>query len=499
MEHGEIPINPRVIRWFETRALDPELVVRMGIYSGKHTASGVEASADGDVIVFPFIKHGVEVGAKYRGANKHFWQRPGGDKTFWNADALSDPSLATGMIPLVITEGEIDCITAVQCGFPLSISVPDGAPPESYVSKIDDPEHDQKFSYVAAEWDALKLVKRIIIAVDNDRPGRKLAEELVRRLGRVRCHWVEYPDGCKDLNDVLMKVGADRVTEVLSAPKPYPIRGLYRLSEFPDEPLLEPMTTGWSRLDDRIKVCFPCFMVVTGFAGSGKSTWSNQLVAQLAILHGWRSAIASFEMRLRPFVTDTLRSVYLEHVKRGPYPRRSWTREDCDRADAWIEQQFAFIAPGRDEEEDHDINWLIERAAASVIRFGTRAVLIDPWNEIEHLRRRDESATDYTGRAIRELKRFAHDFDVLVIVVAHPTKAAHGKDPTNVSLYDVADSAHFANKADLGVVIARRVDEGGEATTETMVLVRKVRFQPECGAPGGVTLIYDTTTRTFSQ
>jgi hypothetical protein len=46
----------------------------------------------------------------------------------------------------------------------------------------------------------------------------------VRRLGRVRFSWVEYPDGCKDLNEVLTKLGAERATEILSQENPLHLR-----------------------------------------------------------------------------------------------------------------------------------------------------------------------------------------------------------------------------------------------------------------------------------
>ena len=69
-------------------------------------------------------------------------------------------------------------------------------------------------------------------------------------------------------------------------------------------------------------------------------------------------------------------------------------------------------------------------------------MIIDPWNEIDHARRRDETITDYISRSIRQIKRFAREFDVAVIVVAHPTKEV-GRDgkarmPT---LYDIEGSA----------------------------------------------------------
>lgn len=416
------------------------------------------------------------------------WQRVAQEQIPY-AGTVYCVSVSTGMI-LVRHEahisvcGNCDMLTARQCGFPFSVSVPDGAPPATY--KYNPDGDDNKFSYLIEEWDRLKSIKKIIIAVDDDPPGKVLANELVRRLGKVRCYWVQYPEGCKDLNEVLVKHGPEAVKNVLNAPKPYPVNGLYKLSDYPAEPELKPLSTGWKSLDQNLLMFFPCFMVVTGLAGGGKSTWTNQLVAQMAAHHGWKSAIASFEMRLEPYVTDTLRAVYLDKEK------SQWSSHDVLESNRWIENHFVFIAPSADDEEDHDLDWLIERAAAAVIRHGIRILVIDPWNEIEHAKSRHESLTEYTGRAIRSLKKFGMDFDCLVILVAHPTKGAANKDPTDISLYDVSDSAHFANKADLGVVIAREPH-----SLVTNVITRKVRFQPDTGVPGTVSLSYDPLLRKF--
>lgn len=483
-------INPRVLSWFTKRGIDEEVVARTGIYSGTRQPTGeVTADPRGEVIVFPFIRDGHSVGEKYRGANKRFWQKPGGVKTFMNADVLSDPALKRGDTNLVIVEGEVDLLTALQCGFPHTVSVPDGAPPEVQGDPSEpSPDTDQKFSYVAADWERLKHIKRITIAVDNDGPGKRLAEELVRRLGRVRCYWVEYPEGCKDLNDALVNRGASEVAQVLNSAKPYPVHGLYTLSEFPPEPPLNPISTGWGRLDDHLRVFYPGIMAVTGFANAGKSTWTNQLVAQLALKHGWPAAIASFEMRLDPYVTDTLRAVFLGK------PRYSWTMDDIQRANDWINEYFLFISP-TDDDDQKDLDWLIERAEAAVIRHGIRVLMIDPWNEIEHSVSRGESVTDYTGRALQALKKFGRTFDCFVIVVGHPTKEGASKKDDALSLYDMAGSAHFANKVDLGVVVCRV--NGAENMSK--ILVRKVRYQPDTGKIGEIEFAYDPDLRLFAQ
>jgi twinkle protein len=191
-------------------------------------------------VVFPFLERGVVVNEKYRAPGKKFWQRAVGRRTFWNSDALDDPALEAGHQALVITEGELDALTAIECGFPLSVSVPDGAPPVPEGEKPDDlgpidqcGEHAGKLEFLWNNRDPLKRIKRFIIATDGDRPGQRLAAELVRRLSASRCLFVEYPRGSKDLNDVAVLHGKDAVAAILNGAKPYPVRGLYQLSDLP--------------------------------------------------------------------------------------------------------------------------------------------------------------------------------------------------------------------------------------------------------------------------
>jgi twinkle protein len=228
-------------------------------------------------------------------------------------------------------------------------------------------------------------------------------------------------------------------------------------------------------------------MVVTGTAGSGKSTWVNQLVAQMSILHGLTVGIASFEMRINPFVTEVLLNTYRD------------MGNNISKIDDWLEDSFVFIAPEPDKENfQFNIDWLIEKASAAVIRYGIRILVVDPWNEVEHAVLPRENHSDYIGRAIRALKRFGREFDVLVIIVAHPAKYGAQKAPSDITLYDISDSAHFANKADFGVVIAR---SGGDFTGNYVsdIMIKKVRYQPVTGQLGSVSLVYDPILRTFGQ
>lgn len=493
-------LSRKAEEWFAARAIDPEIVSRMGIYSGRRDGSGDSATVvpdpSGDILVFPYLEGDKEVAAKYRGrpradGSKVMWQRPNGRRTFYNSSILDAPELVDGKLPLVITEGEPDCLAVLSSGYPFAVSVPDGAPPDKDANgnKLPpvpdtaddiDPNTDDKYRFLINNWDRLKKIKRFVLMTDDDGPGHRLRDELARRLGRVRCSFVTYPDcgGRKaDANEVLIQHGANAVSRLISGATPYPVKGIYRMSEFPDPPPMKPVTTGWGRLDlpvdegmAGLMLELGLFMTVLGIPGSGKSTWTTQLAANIAKEHAWNIGIATFEMKVKPYMQKLLRNAYLGQPASEFHPFDPRLRE----ADQFIEQRFMFINCEIDDDaEDPTVDWVLDRAADGVIRFGLNVLILDPWNELEHHRRRDESLTEYVGRAIKKLKRFARVHNVLVIVVIHPTKEGGLKSAGSLSLYDAADSSHWVNKADYGIKI-----ESDHLNGQLTVEVGKVRHKP---------------------
>jgi twinkle protein len=510
-------VSPKAEAWFGARKIDPEVVARMGIYSAKRVQRGDEtevvADAGGDILAFPYFENGVDVSVKFRGrpqpdGSKVMWQRAGGKKVFYNADVLDDPALIDGSQALVIVEGEPDLLAVLTAGYPFVVSVPDGAPadkdaqgrafpPVPETADDIDPENDQKFSYVANAWDKLGKIKRFVIMADGDGPGERLRDELARRLGRVRCYFVRYPDcaGKKpDANEVLIQHGPEAIVEMIAKATPFPVKGIYHIDDFPPFERPRTFTTGWGRLDLPVTQTGMCglelatgfFMVVLGKPGSGKSTWTLQLAFNVARMHGWNVGLGSFEVLPVPYVRDILRTHFLQA------PRDNWTNMGVRTADEFIKRKFTFFhIDARTDESEQSLEWLLDRAADAVIRDGIKMLVIDPWNELEHARRRDETETQYTARAIRALKKFAMAYDVLVIVVVHPTKSGGDKPQGDLSLYDADGSAHWVNKPDIGLVIER--DDGGSLC---IVHGRKFRFS-FLGKKGSTSFVYDPRTETL--
>ncbi|WP_165421507.1 DnaB-like helicase C-terminal domain-containing protein [Bradyrhizobium sp. Leo170] len=164
--------------------------------------------------------------------------------------------------------------------------------------------------------------------------------------------------------------------------------------------------------------------------------------------------------------------------------------------DRFIESFCTFIDHDPNDAEDDDITleWIIEKARDAVMRDGIRLLIIDPWNEVEHARKRDETTAEYIGRAIRMLKQFGRQYGVVVIVLAHPTKDIweRGRQRTP-TLYDIDGSAHWFNKPDHGIVIERDA-----VANEATVHIAKVRFD-ETGYRGAIKMRFDIASQRYTQ
>lgn len=452
----------------EARGLDVELLVRLGV--------DVSEKLGSDAVVIPFIEAGRVVNHKHRTivGEKRFLQDAGAKKVFWNVDAITDPTLAKE--PLVITEGEFDAMAAIQAGFPRTVSVPDGAPAEAIGDK-----ETAKYTFLDNAPQALADVKEIVLAVDGDGPGANLLHDLALRLGKARCKWVRYPKDCKDLNDALRLYGARGVIQTLGRAQWMAVPGLYRMSELPPLPESRSHRLGMAVLDDHYRLRLGDLTVITGIPGHGKSTWINEICCRMADTYGWPSMFASFEQRPQSDHRRALRTWF--NGKRVVHQ----TPEQIAAADHWIERMFSFVVP--DEDDEVTLEWVLERASTAIVRHGAKIVVVDPWNEMDHRRPADMSLTEYTGFAIKQFRRLAKKHLVHVIVAAHPTKQRKldNGDYAVPSLYDISDSAHWYNRADIGMVVHR--DKAG-----TLIRVAKSRHHDEIGTPGDIPVSFNRDT-----
>lgn len=457
--------------WIEARGIDPVLAEKFGLET---------VLRDGKAwLAVPYLDHGEVINHKYRlTSEKDHRMDAGAPLLLWNADILSDQKVQSGQASVLITEGEWDALAALTAGFQYVVSVPNGAP----ATQTEDLNTAKRYEWVDRHSEALAKVGTFIIAADADQAGYNLAADLAGLLGAERCKFIEYPFPCKDLNEVLQEYGPQRLVDCITTAKAYPIKGLYRPSDFPERGEVRAYRVGVDPINEQIAIVPGTLTVVTGYANSGKSTLMNAIIGY-ALMNHFPVCVASFETDVKPILLDGLRMAMMRVDK------NELRRCDTSDVDDILERNLTIITQAVDEDAEMDLDAFLEYARIAVTRDGARMIVLDPWNEVEHKRRRDESETDYISRALRAIKRFAKQYDVAFWVVAHPSKPQQGVKSIP-GLYDISGSANWANKADYGLTYHRPDFEQNFAN----IVISKVRM----GLPGrrdkvGVTFDFRTS------
>lgn len=476
----------RALEWLQKRGISVKTAERNRIHTGTVWMPQIEDETT--AIAFPYYRNGELINIKWRDHLKNFRLEAGAERILYGVDDIRDAEV------VIWVEGEMDKLSVEECGLLNCVSVPNGAPA---VTAKDYATHFAWFDDVSD----LLLSKRHIIAVDNDEAGRKLADELVRRLGMSRCSRIEWPEGIKDANECLLAWGASYLRVMLDHPKPYPIDGVFTAMDVVDQinhlyfdGVEKGVSTGWPSLDSNFLVKPGEFTVVTGIPNSGKSNFIDDLCVHLAKLHGWSFAMFSPENQpIEDHISRIAEKYTWKPFAEGPTQRMSH-QELCE-ANEWISDHFHWILP--EDDSDWSIDQILERCQALVTRHGVRGLVIDPWNEIEHSST-TESETMYISRALKKIRQFGRRVGVHIFIVVHPKmlqKDSSGNYPVP-TLYDCAGSAHWRNKADNGLVVWR--DFSNPHNIGVDIFIQKIRFRQN-GKLGKVTLSYNRITATYHE
>lgn len=471
------------IQYLAGRGIGLDTVRHFGLVSGMVfiRERGVDRKGETvSCIGFPYANPDGSSAFKWRDGLKHFTQT-GTCASLWKIDQFSGGDL-------VIVEGEMDAMSLHEAGVN-AYSVPNGAPSAAI---RDDGVSSKKFSYLWASKEILESADRIIISTDADNPGRVLADEIARRLGKARCWSVRYPDGCKDANDVLVRHGKDALRKCIDEATPWPIGGLRGASEYKDA-ALDLYRSGMNKgveikdgnLDRLFRPCGGTLTVCTGIPGSGKSSFLTWLSVKLAEQHGWSAAVFSAETSSQIHLLN-IAAIKCQKPIRG---EGRMTEAELVNAIDWASDHFVFL-----DEAETSIESVVERGQAAVLRNGVRLLVVDPYNWITLSDRDGEgSMVNSINQMLVKLKSFAVAHDIAVWLVAHPTKmyrSEGGRVPTPTG-YDVSGSSAFFNVADNGLTVSRLLDG------KCMITSWKARF-PWLGSLGAGEIQYEPRTGVFS-
>lgn len=452
-----LPISQRALAWFESRGISAKTLEAMKVTEGLEWMPQKNGKAN--TVQFNYFLNGELVNTKFRTGDKCFKLISGAELIPYNIDAIK------GQKECIICEGEMDCLTFHECGFPYVVSVPNGA--NANLDYLD--------NYIEDYFDDKET---IYIASDTDTKGVLLKEELIRRFGAERCKVVSYGDGCKDANEQLMKYGRESVKMCINTATEIKIDGVFTVGDF-EQSLDALFENGWQKgvtighenFDRLCSFETKRLCIVTGIPGSGKSEFIDEITERLNVRYKWRFAYFSPENAPLAYHASKL----IEKFTGKRFSRKTLTDNEYKQVKEHLEQDFFFISPT----DDFKLENILDKAKFLVRRKGIKALIIDPFNRLEN-EQGTRNETQYISELLDRLTNFAQRNDILIILMAHPTKQPKNKDgvieaPT---LYDISGSANFFNKADFGIVVHRnRIDNNVE------VHIQKVKFRHlgECG------------------
>jgi twinkle protein len=258
-------------------------------------------------------------------------------------------------------------------------------------------------------------------------------------------------------------------------------------------------STGWPTVDEHFTVELGQWTVITGVPGHGKSEWTDALMINLS-RQGWQFVMFSPENQPHQLHVAKMLEKWLEKPF-GVGPSERMRQDEYREACIDLANRVAFLTVDAEFAASPSVLAVIE-AVAKQVQFwrdggsGRKvAVVIDPWNEMDHARPSNQTETEYISQTLSMVRQFARDWNLHIFLVAHPTKISKDKDGKYpiCRLWDISGSAHWNNKADNGITIHRDVSMPG---SPIQVHILKIRFK-HIGKPGMVNLDYNRVTGVY--
>ena len=444
-------LGDKILKWFETRGISQSTLSDLKIGEGPEYMP--QTGKTENVIKFNYFMGDQLINVKYRDGRKNFKLYKGAEKVFYNINSI------VGYDHCIITEGEMDVLAFHEAGIPNVISVPNGAT-----------LNNNNLDYLDNCIDYFEDKEKVILAVDSDEAGQALQSELVRRLGAEVCFLATFDD-CKDANEYLQKHGKQKLAERIAGARPVPLENVTTFKDIEDEVtdfvrngFKKGYQVGLSNFDDIFSTYTGQFITVTGIPSSGKSDFVDQMVVGYNRNYGWKTAFASPENA----------PTYLHAHK---LMRKTW--EGMPRAEDIHGDKWNQIADHCNSNyfhidmERYTLDSVLKKGAELVKRKGIKCLVIDPFNKVRDVGGSDD-VNRYTMEYLMKIEIFAKKFDVLVFIVAHPTKMYKNNDGKieEPTMYNIKGGGEWYDASYHGILVHRDYEA---KTVKAKVL--KVKFQ----------------------
>ena len=457
-------------RAIPARSLSEDTCRKFKYYIGRHNDKAVQIACYCD-------DSGKIVGQKFRYPDKTFaiYGKVSGH-------LFGSQLWGSGGKMIVVTEGEIDCLTVSQLQnnqWPV-VSIPNGAQAAKKA-------FEENLEYLSS-------FEKVIIMFDMDDAGRKGAEEAAKVLPVGKAYIATLP--YKDPSDCVKEGKSQEVIKAIWNAKIYRPDGIVcgvdlhsdcvdRISEFSNREEYP-----WRALNEKTRgVGFGELITITSGSGMGKSTILRELEYYFGCIKGELCGIVALE--------ESTRKTGLELMSIDLSRRLILGAEDFSKEQ--LEGAFQrTIGNGRFFLYDHfgslDSSNLLNKLRYLIVAMGCRNIFLDHISIV--VSGMDTDADGGERKAIDKLmtnlRSLVEETQCRMFVVSHlkrPEKKGH-EEGAQVSLSQLRGSGAIAQLSDMVIGLER--NQQGDSPNVLTLRVLKNRFSGETGVSGYLEYVPET-------
>ncbi len=452
--------------YLKTRGISQKTIIENKLTEETYYQPAIQKNVSN--LVFNYFEGDTLINKKYRSGGKQFTQSKDARRIFYGINDI------IGQKEVYIVEGEIDKLSLWEAGIKNCISLPNGAN-----------DHDDVWTNCA---DYLADVEKFYICTDMDQKGNEVSEKIAQRLGRWRCERVSFKH--KDANEDLQE-SVLTLEESLKNSKGYPVSGTFKVEDLEDDiyrlydnglpETIYPKSIWFEGLESIFSVMRGHLVTGTGIPSHGKSNFTDWYVLNLLQDYDMKASWFSPEHHPMELHQTNLIQKYtgkpffssMDGIERV-------TRKDIAKYKKWANEKIYLTAP--EQNESPTWNWLFEKFKEQMYNFGIDIFVIDAFNKV--LFDKEGENRNLINEVLTRLTSFAQQNNVIIFLIAHPTKMRKNDDGVYdiPNLYNVSGSADFRNQTHDGFCIYRIFEDAQNAAeTKFVNLKTKFSFQGEIG------------------
>lgn len=432
------------------------------------------------VQIAPYYRDGELVAQHCRTVDKEFYWL--GDSK--NVELFGQHLWSPGGKRLIVTEGEIDCLTIAQA-FGLKwpvVSIPSGA--------------QGAYKALARNMEWVNTFHEIVLAFDNDQPGKAAVAECATLFDPGKVKVMAYPEGCKDANDMLVKGYGDRLAA-----------HVFQAAEFRPDGIIS-----WSQLKDRLRKERPPghdlpwpglnsffegfkkkrIYLLTAGSGIGKSTIAHEIGYHFAMTHGLTIGV----MALEESVEEAAERYISLHLNK-PLQVRS-VYETVSEEEYWQ----AYREIGQDERVhfyehfgSNDVDGIINKLRFMRKSLGCDYVILDHISiMVSGLEETNESERKTIDRLMTNLRKMVESTGLGLIAIVHLKRPQVGKSWSEgrvPTLSDLRGSGALEQLSD-AVIAFSRDQTNQEESDKIEAHVLKNRWERRTGKADDLLYVMET-------